>query len=148
MMTSIERNVLLLEDNDDLVADFFNLVEPPVLEAEVKPIESPISGYFTETISWLNEIDSPTNAHSIELIYQLQDTALTQQLLCSCADHTPLSDYTNGFSLSSYSSDAPYSLDENSQSVLDSHSGHDHCSCGGHYKDGKCENCGSLKHND
>lgn len=31
---------------------------------------------------------------------------------------------------------------------LSGHEHHQHCRCGGHYKDGKCEECGRLEHND
>lgn len=147
-MTSPERDALLVQDAGDLVSDFFQLVETPVLEIEVKPVETSKSGYFAETLTWLSEVDSPTSTNSMELIYQLQDMVLAQQLLCSCAAHTPLSESSNSFSLYSHLYDSPFQLDKMSPMGLDSHIGHEHCDCGGHYKDGKCENCGSLKHND
>lgn len=144
---AVESIVVTPTDTDDLIGDFFRLVEAPVA------VEEPVSkdeshGYFAETLSWLEEVDSPTSIKSMELIYQIQDMAITQQLLCSCVAHSSILENPSSFSTYSYSYEPSFSLVEMTPLGADSHAGHEHCNCGGHYKDGKCESCGSLKDND
>lgn len=136
------------QDPPDLIAEFFSLVETPVIETEVEAVELSADGYFAETLSWLEQVDSPSNISSIDYIYQLQDMAITQQLLCACVAHS--SPATDSFLSTPFSPsyDMSYAFSEISLQSTVSHEGHEHCDCGGHYKEGKCENCGSLKHND
>ena len=136
------------QDSDDLITEFFSLVETPVSVTEVEAVELKVGGYFAETISWLEQVDSPSNISSIDYIYQLQDMAITQQLLCACVAHS--SPAADSFLSAPFSPsyDMSYAFSEISLQSTFSHEGHEHCSCGGHYKEGKCENCGSLKHND
>ena len=136
-------------DSDDLITEFFSLVEKPVIETEVEAVELTVGGYFAETLSWLEQVDSPSNISSIDYIYQLQDMAISQQLLCICSQHSTISTTdlaTYSIFSESYNQAGYFGF----QDLLgvDSHMGHEHCDCGGHYKEGKCENCGSLKHND
>ncbi len=135
-------------ESDDLIGDFFRLVETPVA-VEESVIKDESRGHFAETLSWLEAVDNTENSYDMSLIYDIQDMAISQQLLCMCSQHSTL---TNTFSAShtifseSYNQTNYYGM----QDVLgvDSHAGHEHCDCGGHYKDGKCESCGSLKDND
>lgn len=144
----VEHANIPLTETDDLIGDFFQLVENQAVVVEsVSSSDSP--GYFAETLSWL-EIDSNReNYNNLNLVYAIQDMAISQQLLCMCSQHSTISNPTS-MSHSVFSESFNQSNFYGMQDALgvDSHAGHEHCDCGGHYKDGKCESCGSLKDND
>jgi len=138
-------NIFQSSTIDDLISDFFQLVEEkPVVQEEVN-VKNESSGYFAETLSWLKEVDSPKSDFSLSIIYEIQDRAIAQQLLCLCSQHQSTATTFTAFS-ESYNSTFTPAL----QSFVgaESHAGHKHCDCGGHYKDGRCDSCGTLEHND
>ncbi|GAB4027837.1 MAG: hypothetical protein Fur0011_6750 [Candidatus Microgenomates bacterium] len=55
----VESNATQLTIADDLISEFFALVEEPIIEFEGEPTEPTISisvGYFEETLNWLTTV--------------------------------------------------------------------------------------------
>lgn len=143
----VESNATQLANTDDLISEFFQLVEKPVIDSESEPISISV-GYFEETLSWLTTVETSDQTDSLSLFYNMQDMAIAQQFLCGCLEHSSQLEAPTSGSPYSDSYASLYSQDNLNSLGLDSHTGHEHCNCGGHYKDGKCESCGSLKHDD
>ena len=145
---TVEHTTIPLTETDDLIGDFFLLIETPAVVEESVTKDEP-QGYFAETLSWLETIGNTEKSYDMTLVYNIQDMAISQQLLCICAQHTTLTNTTSAshplFS-EFYNQPTYYGMQD--ALGVDSHAGHEHCDCGGHYKDGKCESCGRPKDTD
>lgn len=84
-----------------------------------------------------------TLSESWQEIYQVQtEISHSFAVACLCGSHNSEGNGGNLATAFDYSSTAfSTPLTDVSEHAL-----HEHCSCGGHYKDGKCENCGRLEH--
>ncbi len=145
---TVEYATIPPAETDDLIGDFFQLVEAPSVAVD-SDAKAESSGYFAETLSWLEAVDNTEKSYNMSVVYDIQNLAISQQLLCMCSQHSTIANTTmtsHAMFPESYNQAAFYGMQDSVG--LDSHVGHEHCSCGGHYKDGKCEECGSLEHND